>query len=352
MKLKKNIRTGHYCVLVPVPSEGARKKHKWISVGATSRARAEAIISEASVDRLILLAQAQALTADAISVVTTGRRFTCDDILTAWEQDAFMSLSAVTIDSYKTSITTLFDRVGCRRHPLPALKRNHLDSYINEEGTKASTRHGRLAALRSFWGFAQNNAYVTGNIAETVRVRRKDMTHKQQEKEGAIPLTEDEYRILITSPKVSKFWRRAIILGYWVGLRIGDVARLDVASLGDDSIKVWTHKRSKRIELPLSDPLIGSHELRQVVAELRAETKEGYCFPDQQAIIDSKQRNLLSMQAIRLMEAHGVDFKSFHSLRSSCAQRWDAAGKTLLEIGKLLAHSPNSPETTEGYINS
>lgn len=348
MQLKKNARTGHYCVLVPVPSQGSRKKHKWVSVGETSRPRAEAVIAEAGVDRLILLAQAQALTADAISVVTTGRRFTCEDILAAWEQDAVMNVSPATIESYKISIMALFDKVGCRRSPLPALKRGHLDAYVNEEDTKASTRHTRLAALRSIWGFAQNNAYITGNLAETIRVRRKDMTHQQQEKESAIPITDDEYQIILSSPKVSQFWKRATILGFWLGLRIGDVSRLDVGSLGENSIKIWTHKRSKRIELPLSDPLIGSHELRQTIAELRAEVKEGYCFPEQQAIIDSKQRHLLSMRYMRLLEALGIEFKSFHSLRSSCAQRWEAAGKTLLEIGKLLAHTEE--DTTKIYL--
>lgn len=346
--VKKNARTHMYDVLVPCPSANKRKKHKWISTGQNNRVRALEVVAESGVERLALLAQAGALTASAISVVTTGRKFTALDVLAAWEQEIVMDVAPTTLDTYKTQLTAFFDSLGAGHQPLPWFKRHHLDNWVNGGDDKASTRHTKLAALRSLWGFAQNNAYVTGNVAETVRVRRKDMTHTQQEKEGAIPLTDDEYQILITSPKVSKFWRRAIILGYWIGMRIGDVARFQVESIGENSVKVWTHKRSKRIELPLSDPLIGSHELRQVLAELRAEVKEGYCFPEQQAIIDSKQRNLLSMQAIRLMEAHGIDFKSFHSLRSSCAQRWEAAGKTILEIGKLLAHADE--ETTKGYL--
>jgi integrase len=339
-----------YDVLIPCPSANKRKKNKWISTGTNSRTRALEVVAEAGVDRLALLAQAGALTASAISVVTTGRKFSALDVLNAWEQEIVMDVAPATLATYKAQLLAFFDSLGGAKQPLPWFKRHHIDNHINGGDDKASTRHTKLAAIRSLWGFAQNNAYITGNIAETVRVRQRSMTHKQKEREGAIPLTEDEYRILITSPKVSKFWRRAIILGYWVGMRIGDVARFQVESIGEDSIKVWTHKRSKRIELPLSDPLIGSHELRQVLAELRAEVKEGYCFPEQQAIIDSKQRNLLSMQAIRLCESHGIDFKSFHSLRSSCAQRWEAAGKTLLEIGKLLAHADE--ETTQKYIDA
>jgi integrase len=345
--VKKNARTGMYDILVPCPS-GGRKKHRWISTGERNRIKAQIVVQEAGVDRLALLAKAGALTASAISVVTTGRKFSALDVLNAWAEDVAMDVAPATLETYRTQIMAFFTSLKAERQPLPWFKRSHLDHFVNGGDDKASTRHTKLAALRSLWGFAQNNAYIVGNVAETIRVRRQSMTHKQQEKEGALPLTESEYQILITSPKVSKFWRRAVILGYWVGMRIGDVARFQVESIGDDSIKVWTHKRSKRIELPLSDPLIGSHELRQVLAELRAEVKEGYCFPDQQAIIDSKQRNLLSMQAIRLMESHGIGFKSFHSLRSSCAQRWDSAGKTLLEIGKLLAHADE--ETTAGYL--
>jgi len=347
--IKKNQRTGHYDVLVPVPGGVKRGKHKWISTGETSRHRAETVVSEAGVDRLVLLANAGALTADAISVVTTGRRFTAADIIEAWEKDSVMDVSAGTVTTYKTLLVAFFEGEGAMRKPLPALKRHHLDAYINDPACKASTRHTRLAALRSLWQFAQANSYISGNLAQTIRVRHNNMTHVQQEKEAAIPVTPDEYQTLLTSTKLTKFWRRAVILGYWLGIRIGDVARMQVESIGPDWVIIWTNKRGKRVRLPLSDPLIGHPDLCQVLAELRAETPAGYCFPEQNEMICGPKRHHLSMQAIRLLEQHGIEFKSFHSLRSSAINRWDAAGKTLLEIGTLVGHSDE--ETTKGYIH-
>lgn len=347
--IKKNARTGHYDVLVPVPGGVKRGKHKWISTGETSRHRAESVVSEAGVDRLVLLANAGALTADAISVVTTGRRFTAADIMEAWEKDSAMDVSGGTVTTYKTLLVAFFEGEDAMRKPLPALKRHHLDVYVNDPECKASSRHTRLAALRSLWGFAQANAYISGNLAQTIRVRHNNMTHVQREKEAAIPITADEYQTLVTSPKLTKFWRRAVILGYWLGIRIGDVARFQSESIGPDWVIVWTNKRGKRIKLPLTDPLIGHADLLQVLAEMKAETPAGYCFPVENEIINSKKRHHLSMAAIRLLEKHAIQFKSFHSFRSSAACRWDAAGKTLLEIGELLAHSDE--ETTKGYIH-
>lgn len=349
MILKKNIRTGHYCLLVPVPGGYHRGKHRWISVGETSRARAEAVVAESGVDRLVLLANAGALTADAISVVTTGRKFTAADIIEAWAKDAVMDVSPGTVTTYRTLLGAFFEGIGAARKPLAWVKRHHLDSYVNDSDCKASTRHTRLAALRSLWQFAQANSYISGNLAQTIRVRHRNMTHVQQEKEAAIPLTADEYQVLMSSTKLTVFWRRAIVLGYWLGIRIGDVCRMQVESIGDDWVVVWTNKRGKRIRLPLTDPLIGHPDLLLVLAQLRAEVPSGYCFPEQNEIIGGPKRHHLSMAAIRLLEQHGIDFKSFHSLRSSAACRWDAAGKTLLEIGTLLAHADEA--TTRGYIH-
>jgi integrase len=346
--IKKNMRSRCYDVLVPVPGGFKRGKHRWVSTGATTRRDAEKVVAEAGVDRLILLAQAGALTADAISVVTTGRKFTASDVLEAWEKESSMDISKGSVTTYKVHLVAFFEAIGAMRKPLPGIKRHELDSYINDAECKASTRHTRLAALRSLWRFAQANAYISGNLAETIRVRHNNMTHIQKEKEPAIPLTADEYQCLISSPKVSKFWRRAIILGYWLGIRIGDVARFDVASIGADWVIVWTNKRGKRIKLPLTDPLIGHPDLLQVLAEMKAETPTGYCFPAENETINSKRRHHLSMAAIRLLEKHGIQFKSFHSLRSSAACRWDAAGKTLLEIGELLAHADE--ETSKIYL--
>ncbi len=348
-QIKKNMRSRLYDVLVPVPGGVKRGKHRWVSTGATTRPEAERIVAESGVDRLVLLANAGALTADAISVVTTGRRFTAADIMEAWEKDSVMDVSAGTVTTYKVLLTAFFQSSDSMDKPIATQKRNALDAYVNDPECKASTRHTRLAALRSLWGFAAANSYISGNLAQTVRVRHRNMTHIQQEKEAAIPLTEAEYQCLLGSTKVSKFWRRAVILGYWLGIRIGDVCRMQVESIGPDWVIVWTNKRGKRIKLPLTDPLIGHPDLLQVLAELRAETPAGYCFPEQNEVINGKHRNKISMQAIRLLEQHGIQFKSYHSLRSSAACRWDAAGKTILEIGELLAHSDE--ETTKGYIH-
>lgn len=347
--LKKNARSGLYDVLVPVPGGYRRGKNRWISTGERNRGEAEKVVQMAGVDRLVLLAKANALTADAISLVTTGRKFTCDDILVSWETDMRMDSAAGTVDTYKSLLTAFFSLIDCNRRPLAWIKKHHINDYVNDPVAKFASRHTRMAAVRSLWGYASSHAFIAGNLAETVHVKRKGLAHKQQESEGAIPLKEEEYQLLMSSPKVNQFWRRALVLGYRLGLRIGDVCRFQREQITDDAVRVWTHKRGKLVELPLSDPLIGFSDLIQVLNELRMEVPSGHCFPDQLAVINSNQRHHLSMKCIRLMESHGIKWKSHHSCRSAAGTRWKAAGKTLLQIGKLLGHTRE--ETTKGYVH-
>lgn len=347
--LKKNARSGLYDILVPVPGGYRRGKNRWISTGERTRSGAEQVVETAGVDRLVLLAKANALTADAISIVTTGRKFTCDDLLVSWETDMRMDAASGTVDTYKSLLTAFFALIDCNRKPLAWVKKHHINDYVNDAGCKFASRHTRMAAVRSLWGYAASHAYIAGNLAETVHVKRKGLAHKQQESEGAIPLKEEEYQLLMNSPKVNQFWRRALVLGYRLGLRIGDVCRFQREQFTDEVVRIWTHKRGKLIELSLSDPLIGFPDLIQVLNELKMETPAGHCFPEQLAVINSKQRHHLSMKCIRLMESHGIKWKSFHSLRSSFGTHLKANGKTLLQIGKLLGHTRE--ETTEGYIH-
>jgi hypothetical protein len=76
-KLYKNWRTGMYAIRVPIPGS---RYHRFVSTGEREVKRARAVVLESGADRLILLANAQALTAKTISFVTFGRNFTCRKI--------------------------------------------------------------------------------------------------------------------------------------------------------------------------------------------------------------------------------------------------------------------------------
>lgn len=344
--LKKNHRTGQYCVRVPI---AGTDRQKWIPTGERSRARAERIIEQTGIDRLTLLAKAGALTRDAISIVTTGRKFTCRDVVDQWAAQSAERLAPETVKTYLGWIECLFDDIRCWREPIGWVKRHHLDSFVNDGTSKRTTSGSKLAALKSLYDYANAMALCIGNLADTVFVRHRDMTHQQKESRVILPLDQDEYDVLACSPTLPLFWKRAIALGYYAGLRISDVAALEWASLSTDGVKVWTRKRDKKVVLPFSNRLISP--LAPVIREMLTEPRcdERFCFPTQNAVLLSKTRQRLSQDFTRWCDRHSICFKVFHSARHAFATRLDQAGVTVEEIGKLIGHS--SARTTEGYIH-
>jgi integrase len=90
---------------------------------------------------------------------------------------------------------------------------------------------------------------------------------------------------------------------------------------------VWTSKKSKRLELPISK------ELQQLVTEIPVLDAQ-YIFPEQREINRSPERRSgLCFQFKRLLQAAGITDanKSFHSLRHMAAtQKFAKAGKETL----------------------
>lgn len=344
--LKKNHRTGQYCVRVPV---AGTDRQKWIPTGERSRARAERVIEDSGLERLTALAKAGVLTRDAISIVTVGRKFTCRDVVDQWIEQSSERLSPETVRTYSGWIKALFDDIRCWREPIGWIKRHHLNSFVNDGVSKRSTAASKLAAMKSLYDFANATAHCLGNLADTVFVRHRDMTHEQKESREILPLDQAEYDVLTRSETLPLFWKRAIALGYYAGLRISDVAALEWDSLSGAGVTVWTRKRDRKVVLPFANPLIAP--LAPVILAMLAEPRcdERFCFPTQNAVLLSKTRQRLSQDFTRWCDRHGINFKVFHSCRHSFATRLDQAGVTVEEIGKLIGHS--SARTTEGYIH-
>lgn len=344
-RLKKHRSSGVIQVRIFTP-RGAQ----WISTGQTSFKRAREACSKAMIEELQMAACAQALTADAISRMLTGRRFTCVDILDAWKQESMVDLAPDTFNAYDGTLRQWMEFGECARKPLSSVPRRELDAFVNEPGVAAGTRRGRLASLRSYYKFASASGFCVGNSADRIQVKTRDLLFVGLEPKETIPLTEAEYRILMDSPKLTGFYRHATALAWWLGLRLRDVACLELESLRGDSIIIYTKKTGARLEIPLDNPLLGGGELRRVLLEVVEQSvpNSKFCFPDKRSIaINPKRRANLSVVYQRILRRHGITGKRYHSLRHAFAMRLDAAGMTLEQIAKSLAHA--STESTRVY---
>lgn len=323
---------------------------QWVSTGTTSYQQAREVCTEAMVAELQMAASANALTADVISRLTTGRRFTMADIQKAWRGEASMDLAADTLANYDGVLSDFIAREKCATMPLSAVTRRQLYAFVNDAKATVSTRRGRLAALRSFYNFASAAGYCVGNLAARVQVSTRDLLFEQIERRESIPITEIEYTMLMHSPRVSPFWRTATALGYWLGYRLRDVACLEWKSIRRDKIVIFMRKTRKRLELDLTDPLLGSGELKRVFSDLLAQPANGspYCFPKEQDMASvSTRRAGLSVYYQRVLQRHKIEGKHFHCLRHACATRLKAAGWSNEEVRDVLGHS--SVETTKIY---
>ena len=338
MKLIKDPDTGIYSVRF----KGSDGKTHLRTTKTTNKGDAMIVVEDAGVAKLELAAKANALTAETVTAIVAGRKVTAADATEQWLDWLRTNREPSTVSNHGYYVAAWLERLDAKTWPVARLTEQHVDSFVNERGeATAATRGSRLAAIRSFL---------------LVEVRLRDLTHEQKEPKKRLPITADEYRRIMAWPTVEldtalgRFMHAATAIGYWTGLRLSDIAGLEWPCFTGTELIVWTSKRDKRVALPLSDPLIGSGELKMVLLGVAEDARPGarYLFPDAHKIAtDPTDRAKLSVYYGRLLERIGIDGKSFHCLRHAFVTRLKKAGVTIEEIGRVVGHS--NTKTTEGY---
>jgi len=265
---------------------------------------------------------------------------------------------------------------GIAGKALDEVTEKHVDKWVNEteSGAKASTRRIRLACLRAFYRFATIKQLTKANPAALVRVKMENLKHAQKEPrqktifkdsdlarlikhvdEKITPLEERLVKIKNHSrahyaPVVEKkiadlrFWRSAIVIARYTGLRLGDIAQLEWAAFGTPgNIIVWTDKRDRRVNLLVAP------ELQKAIATIEFEDAS-WCFPKHRDTVrDPKRRAGLSMQFDRLCKAAGLKGHTFHDWRHTYATDCKRKGIPMPHISTNLGHTDT--KTTIGYIH-
>ena len=318
---------------------------------ATTLEDARAVLEQSRLIDLETAARAGTLTAEGLTAIMAGRKVTCESALGEWVTWRNTNAAPNTVRTQELVLRQWFNRLGAMKWPVNKLTFEHLDGFVNakDDETGVSNRSIRVATLRSFFDFISAKAYYVGNPAKLVRVRMKNLTHEQKEPAPRVPFTEREFRHMVKHTE--GFWKAAILLSYWTGLRISDVACLEWASLLPDEVVVWTRKSETRVALPINDPLIGGGELRGLFFELMENNHHPqYVFPEERKVaLDPTKRARHSVYFGRMLVEFGIEGKSFHCLRHSFATRLAKAGKTIEEVGRVLGHS--GTEVTKGYIH-
>lgn len=316
-------------------------------------AEARRVVDQSRLIELELAAKANSLNAESLTAIMAGRKVTCEDALLEWKAWRTTNAAGNTVRTQDIVLRQFLNSIEAGKWPVAKLTYEHLDGFVNSKDPFLSraTCDMRLACLKSFFDFVTARAYCVGNPASLVRVRLKNLSHEQKERKPRVPFTEREYNHLVENTE--GMWRWWVELSYWAGLRLGDCATLEWASLLPEEIVVWTGKHSERVALPIDDPLIGGGRLRTVFMEMMEHNRHPqYVFPQEREVaLDPEKRAKHSVYFGRILAELGIEGKSFHCLRHSFATRLDAAGKTVEEIGRLIGHSASSAKVTAGYIH-
>jgi integrase len=337
------------------------------STQQTERSKAMDVVRQSKIEELERAALAGALNEQAIGTIMAGRSVTIEKALSMWEDyETGSGKAGTTIHNQLAFLRQWVKDYGMKSKPVASTTRNMLMDYVNrEDGVSRSTRRARIAALRSFFDYCAGEGLIAGNPSRPLKVNERLLSHAQKEGKARKAFTFGEYRRLVgflnefvkdphgkADPNTAQFWLAAVPLSYWTGLRLGDICNLEWSCFEGDEIIVHTDKRDTRVALPMSDPLVGSDALMEVVSGLVPEHGR-YVFPRQRALnMDIDARASLSQDFRRWRDRAGLEAtgKTFHCLRHSFVTRLYKAGKTLEEIGRLVAHKNES--TTKGYNHS
>jgi integrase len=357
-----------------VPAKG---KKKWISTGSANKAEAEKIVAESKVEELGIANKAARLASKAIGQILTGKSLTCLKALDDYRRLKSNNKAAKTVSNHVLVTLNWMKEARVETLPPSSVTPDHISRWINNPDLewKRSTRQVALSSVRSFFEFCSNKGWISSDPSQLVELDYSVMSHEQKEEEEKKPFTEDEVERILSELRKDwhaaatgkhqlfkesgqvLFWLIAVTIGKETGLRLSDIATLEWRSFGEPGhLIVWTKKRNKRIEYPISE------KLQNLISEIPVIDAE-YLFPEPRAIIrDVKKRSGLSVQFRRLLNRLEIDDgKSFHSLRhykatqafakldkETLAQKL-AESLTLDQIAALLGHS--NKKTTKGYLH-
>jgi integrase len=313
-------------------------------------------IRSARIEELETAAQLGVLSRDVASILISGANpLTVAEAIPRWKEHMeYRRLSPRSIANAVIWVKAWSAWSHLEKKPLSDLKISDLDGWINGEAceNKLGSRKVMLSALRSFCGFCQDSGWMTGNPANLIKVDLSLLLHAQKETLKRPCFTDEEVQILTegTGPGGDcehSFWHAAIIIGRYTGLRMGDIASLQWASLsleGKGSLAVWTTKRDRRVELPLEPEI-----LRSVFSSIPSEHPV-YLFNHERVLnADVGARCSLSMQFSRIMRALQIPIgKTFHCLRATYISDCAANGIPIHHISQAVGHA--TPDTTHGYI--
>lgn len=318
-----------------------------------------------------------------------GKKTTFKKATDEWldQAERFHKIKPSTLQNY-----LLYLRKWWREH---ALEDEHPCTFTAEmaykivnpkDNTSAGTRKFSYSLLNQFCKWLLAAGYTRCNPCEQIGgVDYTLLSHAQKEPRKKVPFTDEEIARLklyiitemgmindslianqpsMDSPETYhhaiairqqlaelEFWMIAVTVARYAGLRLGDIATLEWASLAKPGVLIChTAKRDVRVEVPVGNELSAMFTVLGIPYP-----DERYCFPSQaRTHLSPLLRARLPTAFRQLLKRAGISNRSFHCTRSAfeidAVQRFIAAGKTEDEAVALAAAlCGHTPEVARRY---
>ena len=325
---------------------------EWKSTNLKTKDKKEAsrLVKELKIEELEEAGKLGVLSAEVIGKIVAGKSMAFGAVVDQYVEH--MRLSAASENSIYT-MTAIYEKFAkdykIREKPIGMVTEKMLFDFLNaKDGTTAANRALRKSSLSQLYNFAMIKMYVLTNPLSYIKIDKSKLSHKEKTPGERKIFYKNEVNKLIKHAPY--FFRQAVALSYWAGLRLGDICSLEWDSIRDrDRIAVWTEKRDKLVLINTTDEMFGGGILKDVLSEIDVVDKV-YCFPEwHKQAINPKTRSKTSVYFKRLCERLEIYDRSFHCLRHTCITRMERQGISLEEIGKAVGHS--STKTTQGYVH-
>lgn len=225
-------------------------------------------------------------------------------------------LAPATLRGYTTSIGLFLDHLGDRRtRPLTAISSADIESFLRVRGEARANRTVALSrkALNAAFNDAVRHGLVDRNPCFAARAPARNDSQERQ------PFGLEEIRALIATAEGD--WRTCVLVGFYTGARLSDVANLDWTTI-DLLAGTLTYRQRKTSEGVVT-PL---HPALQAHLELVAGDRGGPLMPTLAGrdasrlcgeFLDLMARAGVGSPGVRLKSGRLWRAKSFHSLRHS-----------------------------------
>jgi integrase len=194
-----------------------------------------------------------------------------------------------------------------------------LGSYLSGDlELAAATVNRHMALLRSSLRYARSQGK---RVPESLLLCIRTPT-EHNERERVCP--EEEYRLLLTVDHAEL--RLAIIIGYWSGMRLGEIVKLEWDQIDLDEGFVWLGREDTKTGEGRVVPLAS-----EVVAALKA-------WPRKEGRVFVCTRNRISQAFWYHAKRLGISGLVFHGLRHTALSNLSDAGVDVMQLKAISGH--------------